>query len=46
MYSTSVSYLKIKPVCPALTAFTVQMVKAKITHEAENAIKLSSGFMS
>ena len=43
MYSTSVPYLKIRPVRPAMTAFTAQTVKAKIIHETESAVKLSSG---
>jgi hypothetical protein len=43
MYSTSVPYLEIKPIRPALTAFAAQMVKAKMIHEAESAIKLFSG---
>jgi hypothetical protein len=43
MYSTSIPYLEIKPVRPALTAFAAQTVKAKLIHEAESAIKLSSG---
>ena len=43
MYSTSVPYLEIRPVRPALTAFAAQTVKAKIIHEAESVVKLSSG---
>ena len=43
MYSTTVPYLEIRPVRPALTAFAAQTVKAKIIHEAESAVKLSSG---
>ena len=43
MYSTSVPYVEIKPVRPALTSFAAQTVKTKMIHEAENAIKLSSG---
>ena len=43
MYSTSVPYLEIKPIRPALTAFAAQTVKAKMIHEAESTVKLSSG---
>ena len=43
MYSTSVPYVEIKPVRPALTSFAAQTVKTKMIHEAENTIKLSSG---
>ena len=43
MYSTTVPYLTIKPIRPALTLFAAQLVESKLVKEAEAAISSSSG---
>ncbi|KAH9931747.1 hypothetical protein B0H21DRAFT_813891 [Amylocystis lapponica] len=43
MYSTSVPFMDIKPVRPALSAFAAQLVRDKLVSEADAAIKPENG---